>query len=342
MTGIELARRFYAEAVAPSLPAGLPHAAARLGSGSDVLGLDDATSRDHDWGLRLTLLVPQGAVAQVDALLERTLPESFAGSPVRFGTTWHPEARHQVEVSTVAGFGLSRLGLDPTRELESADWLSLTGQSVLEVVGGPVFADTDGTLTRVRERLAWYPDDVWRYAVATDWVRLGQELPFLGRAGERGDDLGSRVIAARLARVVMHLGFLLERSWPPYSKWFGTMFARLPRAGTAAPDLTRALAAADWREREAALALAIERTHGLQREVGLPTADAVIEPFWGRPFRGLGPVPELVRDSIRDDSVRALPHGIGSVEQWVDNVDVLVDPTRRRAVTAAWRDALAG
>lgn len=51
-TGTDLARRYYDEVVEPILLGrwpGLPHAAGRLGSGSDVLGLDDATSRDHDW-----------------------------------------------------------------------------------------------------------------------------------------------------------------------------------------------------------------------------------------------------------------------------------------------------
>jgi hypothetical protein len=52
---------------------------------------------------------------------------------------------------------------------------------------------------------------VWLYVLASDWAKLGQELPFIGRAGSRGDDLGSRVITARLTRVSMHLGFMLER-----------------------------------------------------------------------------------------------------------------------------------
>lgn len=59
LPGAELARRFSADVAEPLLSRfmpGLPYAAARLGSGSDVLGLDDEMSRDHDWGCRLTPL----------------------------------------------------------------------------------------------------------------------------------------------------------------------------------------------------------------------------------------------------------------------------------------------
>ncbi|WP_207944593.1 hypothetical protein [Actinomadura rubrisoli] len=58
--GAELAGAFHSDLVRPLLARAMPrlrYAAARLGSGSDVLGLDDAMSRDHDWGCRLTLLV---------------------------------------------------------------------------------------------------------------------------------------------------------------------------------------------------------------------------------------------------------------------------------------------
>jgi hypothetical protein len=55
LPGAELARAFHADVVAPLLARAAPrlrYAAGRLGSGSDVLGLDDAMSRDHDWGCR--------------------------------------------------------------------------------------------------------------------------------------------------------------------------------------------------------------------------------------------------------------------------------------------------
>ncbi len=53
LPGLDLCRIFYLEAVRPLLEQaypGLPHAAARLGPGSEVLGFDTERSVDHDWG----------------------------------------------------------------------------------------------------------------------------------------------------------------------------------------------------------------------------------------------------------------------------------------------------
>lgn len=338
-SGAELSRSYFEHVVRPLVDAAwpaMPYAAARLGSGSEVLGLDDERSRDHDWGLRLELLVPADRVEAVDAHLAEHLPETFAGHPVRFATTWDPAVRHRVEVSTVRELVVSRLGVDPAGPLTADEWLSLTGQAVLEVTAGEVFADRTGELGGIRRRMEWYPDDVWRHVVATDWARLAQELPFVGRTGKRGDELGSRVVTARLARVAMHLGHLLDRRWPPYAKWLGTSFARLPRAAVASGPLESALFAASWPEREAGLVEALRRLSRLQGEAGLPALDDPVEHFWDRPFHGVrdAAVTALV-DSIRDPVVHALPRGVGSAEQWSDNVDVLVHMSLRRPPRAS-------
>jgi hypothetical protein len=337
MSGIELARAYWADVVRPILDRRLPdvpRAAGRLGTGSDVLGLDDDTSRDHDWGLRLTLLVPADRVEEADRVLTGSLPASFRGLPTAFPLTWDTTARHRVEVAAPAQFVRSRTGLDlvggETSALRITDWLSLTGQSVLEVTAGPVFEDTSGEITALRDQLAWYPHDVWLHVLAADWTRIAQELPFVGRTGQRGDDVGSRLIAARLVATLVRLGFLLERRWPPYPKWAGTLFARLPVAPSAAEHLTAVLAAVTWQERDAALRAACEALHQRQRAVGLPVLDgAACEPFYDRPFTGLRDVAGALRATVTDPEVRALAHR-GGVEQWVDDVGTLTDADLRR------------
>lgn len=335
MDGLALSRAYFQDVVEPLLARRfprLPYAAARLGGGSDVLGFDDGTSQDHDFGLRLTLLVQGDQVDAVTTFLDAELPAEYRGWPTRFATTWAPEPASQTEVRTVREFAFSRLGVDATTDLAIADWLSLTGQSVLEIVAGPVFLDTAGELTHVRRRLDWYPRDLWLHLLACDWAQLGEELPFVGRSGARGDDVGSRVLAARLVHVAMHLGFLLERRWPPYSKWFGTAFAQLPRAAAATHGLRAELAAETWQEREAGLAGALDVLARLQSRVGLPSADPVTIPFFDRPFRGLASIPQVLHDEITDPEVRALPYGIGSIEQISAMTKLLVDGPRRAKV----------
>ncbi|WP_275004067.1 DUF4037 domain-containing protein [Promicromonospora iranensis] len=343
MSGIELARAYWADVVRPILDRKLPdvpRAAGRLGTGSDVLGLDDATSRDHDWGLRLTVLVPADRAAEVDDVLTASLPTSHQGLPTAFPLTWDPSVRHRVEVTTTAELVRSRTGLARgtalgTAALSVTDWLSFTGQSVLEITAGPVFEDTSGELTALRDLLAWYPHDVWLHVLAADWNRIEQELPFVGRTGQRGDDLGSRLIAARLITALVRLGFLLERRWPPYPKWAGTLFGRLPVAASAGGHLVDALAAPTWQERDAALRSACEALHDRQRAAGLPALDGTAcEPFFDRPFTGLRDVPGVLRGAITDPEVRALSHR-GGVEQWVDDVGTLTDPGVRTRLAAS-------
>jgi Domain of unknown function (DUF4037) len=349
--GADLARGFYQNVVAPILAASLPdlkYAAARLGSGSDVLGLDDATSRDHDWGCRLTLLVDthDAAMAEpVGHLLSKQLPDRYQGHPVRFPVTWDSIEDHRVEVRTVSAFATSRLGvdvdpLDPSGGLTVYDWLSLTGQSVLEVTAGPVFANRTDELRPLRDMLRWYPPDVERYVLAAAWQRVGQQLPFLGRTAERGDELGSRLLSAELADDLMWLAFALSRRWPPYRKWRGTVFGSLPLAAELTGPLAAALSAPGWRDREDALATAIEMLLETQRALRLPAPEHGVIQFWDRPYRTLSDeVPKLLLAEITDPEIAALPPGVGCVERWADNVDVLSSPGRRarlRPVYRAW------
>jgi Domain of unknown function (DUF4037) len=342
--GAELARSFFSVVVEPLLGRAWPrlkYAAGRLGSGSDVLGLDDAMSRDHDWGCRLTLLVDEhdrDQVPQITRLLEAELPERHGEFPVRFPVTWDASVSHQVEVATVAGFAASRLGVDPTGGLSAVDWLTVTGQSVLEVTAGPVFADRTRALAAVRALLAWYPPDVERYVLAAGWQRLCQLMQMVGRTAESGDELGSRLLSAKLAGDLVGLAFALSRRWAPYDKWRGTVFRSLPVAPALGPLLDAAAAVPCWRDRENALAGACEVLLDVQRERMLPAPGSAVVPFFDRPFRTVDQaVPRGLLTGITDPDVARLPPLVGSVEQWIDSVDVLSASGRRASLQSAYQ-----
>jgi len=108
-----------------------------------------------------------------------------------------------------------------------------------------------------------------------------------------------------------------------------------------AGHLKRASAVRAWQEREAALCAAIDGLGRRQGSLGLPLAEPVTQPFFDRPFRVTNPdTVRLLTDAIVDPAVRQLPVGIGSVEQWCDNVDLLGHPERRAAVQALYRRLL--
>ncbi len=343
--GLDLNERFFHEVVSPILQAALPglsYSAALIGPGSDALGFDSARSTDHDWGPRLQLFLAdrdQALIAEIDDLLRRQLPRRFLGHSTHFGAADEGGVRlpddspvsridHRIEITTIGTWFTRILGIDPRVDLNEAGWLMIPQQALLSLTAGRVFHDGLGDLEEIRQRLHWYPHDVWLYLLGSQWQRIAQQEPFVGRSGEAGDDLGSRLIVATLVRDLMLLGFLMERRYAPYSKWFGSAFAQLRCAPEITPLLTGALVANTWEEREGHLVSASEIMARRHNELAItPPLDTSPRQFHNRPFRVIGAdrFVTAIGESIKSPELRAIiDHAgwIGGIDQISDSVDL--------------------
>jgi hypothetical protein len=362
LTGLELARLFFHEAVAPLVARAAPalrYSAGRFGARSDALGLDDAISRDHGWGPGCTLLLDAAAfddlAPRLDATLRSELPVRFRGYSTSY-RDWamvpidRPPVDHAVELSTPERFLTDNLGVSSPSALTAIGWLTIDEQKLLEVTSGDLFRD-DLLFAHSRQQLAFYPDSLRLHLICVEWTRIADEQAFPGRGGTRGDEAGAAIVLARLAESVMRLGFYLERKYPPYAKWLGSAFRRLERSGPLHPIIARMLTTPGWEERDRSWAELLRRLIALHEEAGL-LAPGKYHPapvYLGRPGTGLpqfergGPpaLPQLIDDiraRIADPEVRALPHRLGSINQIAASRDLEQDlPRWRHVLTALYR-----
>ncbi|WBQ02604.1 DUF4037 domain-containing protein [Kribbella sp. CA-293567] len=331
-----LSHGFHDEVIRPLLPE-IPYAAALVGWGSDVLGYDTERSTDHDWGPRLHVFVDAHEVDRVTELIEPALPKQYKGHPVQYGSDTVTPV-HRITVTTVDGWLEEHLGVHNGRHLSLEDWLVTPQQKLLGVVAGAVYAD-DGRLQVVRDALRWYPDDPWLWMLACQWSRVAQEEPFVQRTSEVGDELGSRIVAARLVRDLMRLALLMERAYAPYTKWLGTAFARLGHPDGLDRDLDQALAAHALPQREHALTTAYEKVARRHNALALTApVDPSPRPFHDRPALILdaGRFEQACLDRVSDQRLKDLGL-IGTIDQFADNTDVLSNPAAYRRLISIYQ-----
>lgn len=349
MQGIDLSRRFYSDMVAPWLDdnaPGLLHAAGLIDAGSELLGFDDDVSRDHDWGPRVQIiLAPEDFAAHARGLVQafaHDAPEAFLGEPVAWrsrvrapvsGPGSASSAGHGLEIHTLASVLERHFALHSLDDIPLKSWLGFAEQRLLAFTAGPIFRDDSGRLSQARERLAFFPHDIWLYKLACQWRRIAEEQAFVGRAGQVGDDLGSRVIAARLVRDVMRMAFLLERRYAPYSKWLGSAFTRLPLAKSLAPWLDRTLRAEDWVPRGEALAEAYAILAEMQNGLGIARFACRIGPYHERPFVTIDADAAItaLQAQIADPDIKGMPI-MGALDQVSDLTPLLEDPKLSRKI----------
>ncbi len=275
--GLDLADGYYRDVVAPLLGEkypNLPHAAALMGAGSDVLGYDTEMSTDHSWGPRFQLFVSEDAgktfMAELSTYFAENLPYEYRGFPTHFivpdpgqkssfemSRKESGSVNHKIEITTLASFSRRHLGVDATQPLAEDHWLATPQSLLLTMTSGRVFHDEVG-LGRMRGELAWYPRDVWLFYLGCVWLRLRRLELTIGRMGQSADDLGVAVALGNIVTELMRLAFAMENTYTPYSKWVGRAFQSLQCAALLGPQIEAMVHAPGWAERDMALSAALE------------------------------------------------------------------------------------
>ena len=248
MKGLELARGFFESCGRPMLeeqfPKLLPYLAAGLfGSGSECFGYDDELSRDHDFEPGFCLLLPEEAIVdrRCEFLLERAyakLPKEFMGVSravmLPVGGARHGVLRTADYFQRTVGAANGALTL--------GQWLSLPEQALAEATNGELFFDNWGEVSRIREQLAYFPEDVRR-------KRLAGRLLLMAQAGQynyrrclgHGEKAAAQLAAIEFADSAMAAVFLLARRYRPYYKWRFRALRELPLLSGLAEPLERLL-----------------------------------------------------------------------------------------------------
>ncbi len=340
--GLELSDLFYKEIIQPMLLdrfPGLEYSTARLDYGSDVLGFDTPMSMDHGWGPKLTLYLSETDFNHFHLILNEYfayhLPFEFYGFPTHFaepmsdgGVMTKKEnypIHHGITITTIEKFFFDYLGVNIHHSLTPAVWLTIPQQRLRTLRAGQIFYDDLG-ISILQDQFHWYPHDLWLYLLASQWQRINQAEPFVGRTGSVGDEIGARLIASMLVQNLMRLSFLMEKKYTPYLKWFGSAFQQLNIAPELTPMFDAIINSIHWQQIETNLSKAYQRAAEAHNALKItPFIPADVSPFYNRPFL----VPHASRfvtallAQIRDPSVRALPPHLGNIDQIVDNTDLL-------------------
>jgi len=358
MKGLDLSKKYYFECIKPIIQDKLPelageYAATLIGYGSDVIGNDDEISRDHEWGPRCHIFLSEQMHEKYDLILDKILDENlplkFEGFPTRFTFTEHwgsipskdGTGYHHVVITTPQRFLELTIGVPGVPESD-IDLLAVSEQRLLEFTSGKVFEDFTGELTALREKLAYFPDDVWRYRIAYSLSDIGCDDSLISLCGQRGDIISMHLNAARTVEKIMRLVFLLNRTYAPlYPKWLHRNFMKLPEiASDIEKPLLIVLEEKEYQPKMEALKLIYEKILTFMEDHNLCKKHPAV---FQRDNSGIDydiqTSSKDVLSTICGDLKSRLIDGIslGAIDQWMFNQDIIVNAEHMKSLLPVYK-----
>lgn len=197
------------------------------GEGSECFALDDKISLDHDCGPGFSMWVTQEIYDLIGTSLQEEynkLPIVFAGY-IRLSTT---QGQERTGVCTIDRFYARILGGKPPRTDE--DYRRVDETALATAVNGRIFADPKGMFSQIRGKLlAYYPHTVWIEKLSKELIYAAQTGQYnYGRAMARGEFVTAQLVLAEYMKSIMHVIYLLNKTYMPYYKWQHKRLYQMP------------------------------------------------------------------------------------------------------------------
>ena len=230
---IELSKEYYCQEFLPALrktaPALEPFlAVGLLGEGSECFGFDDEKSRDHDYGPGFCIWLTDEYFGKYSEQLEaiiKGIPQAYGGMKSFFEKSRRGVLNLENFFHGLTGCDTSFFFTKATNIQEAhkqnIKWISLSESGLAAFTNGEVFADNEGTISKLRQILqSGYPEDVNRYKLAQNLISLAQITQYnYPRTFERNDGPALSIMRGRAIEYSCAIAFLINHKFKPYYKW---------------------------------------------------------------------------------------------------------------------------
>ena len=222
MKGLELSEKFYYEYGEKMIKenfAGIEKylAFGLVGSGSECFGYDDEISQDHDFEPGFCIFIPDESI--IDSRTEFQLERAYAKLPKEFmgykRSPLNPVGGNRHGVIRIEKFFEAKTG-DANADIPTVGWFCISEQFPLEATNGKIFCDNFGLMTRLREKIAYMPEDVRLKKLAGNILIMAQSGQYnYARCIKRGETAAAQLAVTEFVNTTLKVIFLLNKKYMP-------------------------------------------------------------------------------------------------------------------------------
>ncbi len=255
LNGMALSHMYYDEVIAPMIEQDFPdlvgyYCAGLFGEGSDAYGFDDISSRDHDWGPGVIILINDrnfydrfGQKLQASLIKKAEEIGTFHGSAPDISSiqkgrrgvffledyyedlvgkdlTDHLMHGHPLNSSTEIQEESGVSAAESKRRVPGI-YISVPEYALSATVNGEIWYDPEGIATGIRAKLTeYYPEEIWKRKLMQECALFSQNAQYnYLRMKRRNDNVTAEMLLYEGMKNAARIAYTLSGTFVPHEKW---------------------------------------------------------------------------------------------------------------------------